>query len=83
VFNSLEQSDRPFTDVDRRVADMVSSYWVNFVTSGDPNGKGLPAWPAADGRTWTTMELSERPHPIPVADSPAKQAFLERALARR
>ena len=24
----------------------MSSYWVNFATRGDPNGAGLPVWPA-------------------------------------
>jgi para-nitrobenzyl esterase len=23
---------------------MMSSYWVNFIATGDPNSKGLPAW---------------------------------------
>jgi carboxylesterase type B len=83
VLNTLSMSDRPFTDVDRRIADTLSSYWVNFATSGDPNGKGLAAWPAADGTTWMTMELGEHSHAIPVAGSAEKRAFLERALARR
>jgi para-nitrobenzyl esterase len=83
ALNTLSMSDRPFTAVDRQVADLVSSYWVNFATSGNPNGKGLPDWPAADGKNWLTMELGERPRAIPVADSPEKRAFHERVLARR
>ena len=84
VLNTLDRSDRPFTDVDRKIADLLSSYWVNFATNGDPNGKGLPAWPpAADTSRWLTMELNEQPHAIPVAGSPEKRAFIERAQARR
>ena len=35
-----------WTDIDRTLADTVSSYWVNFATRGDPNGAGLPRWTA-------------------------------------
>jgi para-nitrobenzyl esterase len=31
---------------DRRLAEIVSSYWVNFAANGDPNGKDLTEWPA-------------------------------------
>jgi para-nitrobenzyl esterase len=31
---------------DHKLADTMSSYWVNFIATGDPNGKGLPTWQA-------------------------------------
>jgi para-nitrobenzyl esterase len=31
---------------DLKVADQMSSYWVNFARTGNPNGAGLPVWQA-------------------------------------
>ncbi|MBC2665362.1 carboxylesterase family protein [Novosphingobium flavum] len=53
---------------DRRVADMMSSYWVNFARTGNPNGPGLPAWRAYDGNVRQTMELGGRFGPMPFPD---------------
>jgi para-nitrobenzyl esterase len=53
VFDHLNQEPWRWTAADRRIAEEMSSYWVNFAKSGNPNGRGLPEWPAftnADGR---------------------------------
>jgi len=34
------------TEVDRALADTMSSYWANFAKNGNPNGPDLPMWPA-------------------------------------
>ena len=34
-----------FTDVDRKLADLMETYWTNFAKTGNPNSSGLPNWP--------------------------------------
>jgi para-nitrobenzyl esterase len=80
VLNTLAMSNRPFTPADHRIADTMSSYFVNFTRSGDPNGKGLPEWPAVSGDTAVTMELGERFAPMPVAGTAAKLSFFRSVL---
>jgi para-nitrobenzyl esterase len=46
VFDNLATTDRPWTPDDRTLASEMSSSWVRFATTGDPNGGGLPLWPA-------------------------------------
>jgi len=81
VFNNL--SSRPWaTDADRRLADQMSSYWINFATAGDPNGKGLPTWAPYDAATEPYLDLGDavqvRNHLLK-----AQLDFLEQAQQRR
>ena len=31
---------------EKKVSDLMQQYWVNFATNLNPNGDGLPQWPA-------------------------------------
>jgi para-nitrobenzyl esterase len=45
VFDHLDQAPWLWSAADHRVAGEISSYWINFAKSGNPNGPGLPPWP--------------------------------------
>lgn len=44
VFGTLNKQAPLMTEDDARLSEMMMNYWVNFATTGDPNGKGLPGW---------------------------------------
>jgi para-nitrobenzyl esterase len=50
VFNSLAAAAKldpaPFDAADERLAEAIQDAWVRFATTGNPNGGGLPHWPA-------------------------------------
>ena len=45
-FNNVGLVGIGWEDWDYQLADIISSYWVNFANTGNPNGAGLPPWPA-------------------------------------
>ena len=67
VFNTLDQSKRPWSGQDRALADLIGAYWVNFMKTGDPNGEGLPRWAPFTSGSAVTMELGQKPGPRPAA----------------
>jgi para-nitrobenzyl esterase len=68
---NLKSLDRPYTREDWALSDTISRYWVNFVKTGNPNGKGLPVWPELDSTKHITMDLGVPVAPRPVV-SPEK-----------
>jgi para-nitrobenzyl esterase len=81
VLNTLDMSDRPFTDADRKAAGMMSSYWANFTRTGDPNGPGLPAWPPIGDKP-EIMQVGDKNAPVPAAGAADRSAFWEKFLVR-
>ncbi len=49
MFNTLDPR-APLTETDSMLAATMTSYWVNFAATGNPNGKGLTQWPAYDDK---------------------------------
>jgi para-nitrobenzyl esterase len=82
VFNN-PPAGREWPDIDRRLADTMSSYWVHFAANGDPNGTGLPAWPQYKPRTSEkAMILGDTVEAGTSLDA-ARVAFYESALGNR
>jgi para-nitrobenzyl esterase len=58
VFGNFTEA-MPASAADRTVSEEISSYWVNFAKSGDPNGSGLPRWPAFTNTNGQVMKLDD------------------------
>jgi para-nitrobenzyl esterase len=96
VFNNLGQlplfPDRSVAELaaasapDKKVADEMSSYWVNFARTGDPNGAGLPSWPAwaahkpLDGEHAAILDADPASETLP---APARLAFFDKVWDRQ
>lgn len=67
VFQNPGRAD--WTDLDKSLSDTISSYWVNFAATGDPNSQGLPAWPAFhDKRDGPRLVLGDKVEPEAAPD---------------
>lgn len=66
VFEALPSKNLPWRPEDEKLSDLMSSYWSNFAKTGNPNGPGLPEWPAYSAAAdYPVMHLSFTPHAAP------------------
>jgi para-nitrobenzyl esterase len=61
VFKSLRAipQQRDWTGLDLKIAEDCSSYWANFIATGNPNGANLPYWPAVSPDNPVFMEWGD------------------------
>ena len=82
--NPKGQATQTWNDVDIKLADTMSSYWVNFITKGDPNGNGLPTWPEykdlANGRVMVLGDTVQVESAAPTPKLSFYQAAYQRLL---
>jgi para-nitrobenzyl esterase len=61
AYDNLKFVKRPWEPVDDHLADAMSSYWVNFAKTGDPNGVGLPRWEPYSRESGKIILLGDHP----------------------
>jgi len=62
VMRSLEAELANPTVEDLAMSDLMSSYWIQFARSGNPNHPDLPPWEEYRGPDGTVMIFSDTPH---------------------
>ncbi|MFA7182287.1 MAG: carboxylesterase family protein [Bacteroidales bacterium] len=68
--NPMMGNFRP-TPADQVISDAMSTYWTNFAKYGNPNGAGVPEWPAFSEANPQVMYFNQTPHPGPVPSADA------------
>jgi para-nitrobenzyl esterase len=72
IFGVLNRNRRPYTDADERIAAQLQGYWLRFIRTGDPNGRGLARWKAFAAREMRVMGIGDHPGPRPPVSSPER-----------
>jgi len=71
VFQHVNTSSQDASSTDQQISEAMGTYWTNFAKYSDPNGNGVPAWPAFTDARPEVMYFSQTPHigPVPSTKS--------------
>lgn len=56
-------------------ATAASAYWTRFARTGDPNGPGIPSWPAFTSQNNTALHIGDTFDVREVPDLPAHRVM--------
>ncbi|MBO6054688.1 MAG: carboxylesterase family protein [Oscillospiraceae bacterium] len=69
LYGNIPDGSRLYDASDRALSAAMKGYFLNFIRTGDPNGGGLPAWPAGTGEN-RVLELGSE---IRVREAPYQE----------
>lgn len=75
VFGNLEASNSQITKTDFEISDTMGTYWTNFAKYGDPNGEGVPNWPAFSNVHPEVMYFNKKAYIGPVPSAAALEVL--------
>jgi para-nitrobenzyl esterase len=58
ALHNLHTWKRDWKEADKQLESTMSSYWLNFIRTGDPNAKGLVHWARYDQEQSPVLELN-------------------------
>ena len=64
VFGALASKKAAWSPEDMKASEEIAAYFGNFIKTGNPNGGGLPKWPAF-AKTHQVMHLDAASHAAP------------------
>jgi para-nitrobenzyl esterase len=82
VFGTLASKDLPWRPEETKLSELMSTYWTNFAKTGNPNGPGLPEWPAYNAQHRYVMHLKE-PAESSIDQRHSRYELLDRIYSRK
>lgn len=61
ALGNLHTWNRPWREIDYKVENLMSSYWLNFIKTGNPNGGELQKWDSYNASTHSVFYIAENP----------------------